>query len=701
MKCYILALLLYTISFVLPCTFAFSQSYPVDSLKLKIQQADNDTTIAELYRQIANQYLQIDSDSALHYSKKLVAFSGERELISYQIAGYRSMGFAHILFGNYQNARESFNKGIETAQNNQDTISIAASYGNIGNTYMYEENYKSAIHYFKKALVLFEAKKHTPGIATCYGTIGNLYITLDNDSLALINYKKSLEYFRKLHNKQYIALSLMNMGLIYKRRDNFMEALKHYLDAYTLFKELDLKLQMAQCESNTGSCFLELGEYSEAMKHIKKSIEVFEDLDVKKELVIAYKNMGNVYDSLQQYENARKWYFKSLENAEAIANVSYRADNYTYLYKNYKATRNYKEALKYFELLFHIEDSLFKAKHNKELDELLTKYETEQKQKEITILKKDNRIKNLELTKQKQLKNFFITGAAFLLLLVVLVFTGYRMKRKANIQLAAQKKIIENKNESIMASINYASRIQAALLPSDKAIAQIFGEYFILYRPRDVVSGDFYWIRQYDSLVFIAIADCTGHGVPGAFMSLLGISYLNDIIRKDQSIHAARILEKLRQEVKSSLKQTITDGSSTKDGMDMAFCILNLQDLTLQYAGAYNPLYIFRKAEPDDEFLEYKATRNPVGVHLKEKEFKNHTIQLQKTDTLYMFSDGFVDQTCGKEKKKIKSSNFKKILRQIQPLSMDEQKAELEKHLNNCLTDNEQIDDVLIAGIRI
>ncbi len=222
-------------------------------------------------------------------------------------------------------------------------------------------------------------------------------------------------------------------------------------------------------------------------------------------------------------------------------------------------------------------------------------------------------------------------------------------------------------------------------------------EFFILFRPRDIVSGDFYWISEKNDKIIIAVADCTGHGVPGAFMSILGYTLLGEIANNYPITTAGSFLNKLRTKLKSALHQTGKD-PETKDGIDMSLCIFDKKENTLQYAGAYNPLYIIRK----DNLIIKKGDKMPIGIHyIKEVPFKNHKIKLKAGDVIYLFTDGYIDQFGGPLNKKYKIVPFRKLLLKIHKKKMYEQKRSLGKELNKWMDTNEQVDDILIIGIKI
>ena len=264
-------------------------------------------------------------------------------------------------------------------------------------------------------------------------------------------------------------------------------------------------------------------------------------------------------------------------------------------------------------------------------------------------------------------------------------------------EIEAQRDEIARKNMDITDSIEYASKIQNAVLPQDDQKDQIMPEHFILYRPRDIVSGDFYWISRKNGQLFVIAADCTGHGVPGAFMSMLGISLLNEIVNRHEVTRANQVLNELRKEVKRTLKQTGKEGEA-KDGMDMALAMVDQKNMQMQYAGAYNPLYLFR----DGELIQYKADRMPIGIYIKEEPtFTNHLIELRKGDTFYIFSDGYTDQFGGSEVTKFKTQRLKRLLTSIQQETMDGQKKILERTLEEWRGDHEQLDDILLIGVRL
>jgi serine phosphatase RsbU (regulator of sigma subunit) len=271
-------------------------------------------------------------------------------------------------------------------------------------------------------------------------------------------------------------------------------------------------------------------------------------------------------------------------------------------------------------------------------------------------------------------------------------------------EVVRQKSEIENKNEEleilykqVTDSIHYAKRIQDAILPTSNTVKQLLNDSFILFKPKDIVSGDFYWIEKKGELVYFAAVDCTGHGVPGAFMSLVGHNILKDILNNTSAKKPAEILDRLREGVVNTLRVD-DSGRQAKDGMDMTLCAVNFDTMELQYAAAFNPLYIIRNGE----LIIHPANKFPIGSFVGEKtNFDNHTIQLQKGDQIYIFSDGYADQFGGPSGKKFMVGNFRKLLTQVSVFDSQTQKEKLDETLLTWQGGQEQVDDVLVIGVKV
>ena len=270
------------------------------------------------------------------------------------------------------------------------------------------------------------------------------------------------------------------------------------------------------------------------------------------------------------------------------------------------------------------------------------------------------------------------------------------VKQKEEIELKTKE--LEILFKQVTDSIHYAKRIQEAILPPNNLVKQILPESFVLYKPKDIVSGDFYWIDKKDNWCYFAAVDCTGHGVPGAFMSIVGYNLLKDILKNTDSIQPSIIMDKMNDGVANTLHTNTTSGKQTKDGMDMTLCALNYDTLELQFSGAFNPLYIIR----NNELIQYKADKFPVGMFIGEKQnFTNHSIQLQKGDSIYIFSDGYADQFGGPRGKKFMAGNFRQLLSDVSKLPIERQKTMLNQTIEEWRGNLEQVDDILIIGVKV
>ncbi len=315
--------------------------------------------------------------------------------------------------------------------------------------------------------------------------------------------------------------------------------------------------------------------------------------------------------------------------------------------------------------------------------------------KEEAIRKQDEKIVLQAAAIQTQRIIILAATLALVLVfgLVYFIWRNYRNKKKANILLQAQRDQIAYQKKHITDSIEYAKMIQTAILPSMELFSHKL-EHFVVFKPRDIVSGDFYWAEKIDGNYLIVTADCTGHGVPGAFMSMLGISLLNEIIISKGIIRPDQVLNKLRDKIIEALKQET--GSTIRDGMDMTVCLFDRVNNLLLFSGANNPLYLVS----DGRLTQIKGDKMPVAIHDIFEPFSLHTLELKKGDTFYTFSDGFADQFGGPLRKKFLAKNFRKLLLSIQDLPMREQGNRLDEVFTSYRKEVEQIDDVVVIGVK-
>jgi serine phosphatase RsbU (regulator of sigma subunit)/beta-galactosidase beta subunit len=477
---------------------------------------------------------------------------------------------------------------------------------------------------------------------------------------------------------------------------NFKKALGHQFKTLHLSEELNDERGYVMCNGNIGGIYLEMKNPKEASKYYLRAIERGEKIGYDIGLTFSYNGLGSCYIGLKQPEQAAVYHLKALNTAKKIKYKSEMRSAYMLLSEDYEQQNKYKEALQYHKLYADLKDSILNEESLKQTTELNVRYETDKKAKEIELLTKDQELKDKTLKQQRLVRIGLIIGLGLFLIISFLLLNRYRFKQRANLILEKQKQEIHQKNVLITDSIDYAKTIQEAILPDDEKLAAVFPEYFILYKPKATVSGDFYWITQKNSEIICAVADCTGHGVPGAFMSLLGHNMLENAVSQPNVSTPGDILTVLNQEIVARFSE---NHESTKHGMDIAMISIDHASMQFQYAGAKNAVYHVR----EKVLTEIKADKHSIGTVTKDDSilvYTNHSHVLQKGDMIYLFSDGFPDQKGGKDKKKFFYPPFKELLTSISMLPVQEQKNRLDQVITEWIGGGEQIDDILVMGIR-
>lgn len=535
-------------------------------------------------------------------------------------------------------------------------------------------------------------------------------------------------------------IEILNQLVENNMESNKQKALNFALDLKKLLKKSDNNKIKQKNFNNLGTLYFWQQKFKKSLEYFGEELKLRENDKNKEEIAKAYYNLGTTSLKINNNKKAQDNFEKSLSIAQEIKNNSLIVQNYKALAKTYKQIGKYRKAYDSFKSYVKLTSDdfvdkieLFKNKYYHEkkqkeqkvqelkvtnivLDSTETKLEISEIQRQnlvidslektqkINLLNLNNKVSQLETAKkdaelktQRQITYFIIGGLILVILFSIFIFKLFLDKKKMNSVLRDQKNKIEKQNKEITQSIFYASRIQNAVQPSNEDLDKLFTENFVLYKPKNIVSGDFYFAQKINDYILFTAADSTGHGVPGAFMSMMGISMLNQIVREKHVTTAAQVLNLMRTNIKTALNQT-GKKNEQKDGMDMALCALNTKNNVVQFAGAYNPLLIIR----NKEIIEYKADKMPVGIYIKEKEsFTNNEIQLQKGDILYLFSDGYVDQINYNNKEKFMRKRFKKLLLEICEKPMSEQKEILNERFEEWKTGGKQVDDVVVFGVKI
>jgi len=690
----------------------------IDSLLGVVNQHDNDSLRIRKLLIYSREY----PDSSLFFVNKASQIANSK---SYHPAVVELLALAQHFsqLGNNVQSIKYFRESIDLAQQNKDFKHLIQARNEFGYSYTLHGKSDSAIILHLQNLQFADKQseyaKTYPStclfLAFAYRQYGDL-------KKAQYYFKTSEQKARLFSDSTILHIAIHERGNIYAMMNNTDSALFYQLEAYEIRKRLKNKYYLLVSFNDIAGSYYRIGNNALAAAYFEKSLELTKNEFYDPNLLFTlYGNLGSVYHSLGNFSKAESYYTESLEIAKTN-NVKYQLrDAHYHLAYFYFGTKKFELSAEYALSAYAYNDSVYTEENSKTIEELSTKYETEKKEQQIVIQKLEIRKKNLQTT------YLLISSSIFLVLLLLTIF-AYRQKNKAhrlikfqnmeimekNEELRQQKEEIEaqrdeisyqnqivtDQNKHITDSINYASKIQKAALPKHAVFETYVSDFFILFKPRDIVSGDFYWAEKIGNQLIVAVADCTGHGVPGAFMSMLGISFLGNIIRKQDIKQTNMVLEELRHEIKTTLSQT-THASDQKDGMDIAFFTINTDTLELHFSGAFNPLYIIRSSGTEPELIELKADRQPVAVYIKEKPFAFQVFQLQKGDVVYSFSDGYADQFGGSGGGKYKTKKFKAFLETISNLPMPEQKKLLDTEFETWRGKLPQTDDVLVVGLKV
>lgn len=668
-----------------------AQNHLIDSLKNKLDTITSDTSQLKTIIDISIEYADIDLNKAEYYLNKADSLKEVIDHPKFDALTYQNLGSYYFKTSKYDKALEYFNKALPIYRDLDLEIKAGSCLNNMGIIYEKKSNYDKALEFLLQALKIWEKHNAEYELAKVYLNIGLIHFRNENYDKANEYYNKSLKIRKEIDDKQGIALVYNNLAILYYYQGKYDYVRDYFEKAYNIYQELGNLRKQTMALSNLGKIYFEIGKYDKALNAYKECAAIEKNLEEKSGLVSSYTMMAEVYKARKQYDKSVSYLNKALAIAKEIEAKDEIKDIYYELSMNYKAKNNYKVGLKWFEMYSALNDSLFNATKNKQINELQTKYETEKKERKIELLNKEKKLRDLQLKRQKNFVIFLTIIVVVVLIFAIIVLIQKKKLSRAHYKLAKQQKQITD-------SIEYASLIQNAILPNHQQLNDVLNqEYFIFFRPKEVVSGDFYFVDEKSGKKIIAAVDCTGHGVPGAFMSMLGYSFLVEIVNNTDEFKANRILNKLREYIIRALHQKQEIGYS-KDGLDISLCIVDEKKQKLEFAGAYQYMFLLR----DKQITRYSGDKMPVGIHYKRKgEFSLKEIDYKKGDIVYLFSDGYPDQFGGENGKKFRLGNFRDLLLTIHDEDLITQKDMIEKTLDNWMGNCEQVDDILVMGIRL
>ena len=682
----------------------------LDSL-LQLLDTAEDTARLSMLKNISEAYIPFSVDSCHLYANFLLQEAKNSDNLSFTAVGFNMIGYALREMDRIEESYIYFQKALDLRLDLKEYDKASNTLNLIGTAYHRTGDLEKSLDYYMQAIEQAEINGNPEYLSGPIINIGKLYSDMGDNETALEYDLRALAIARDSDDIGDMAMAYNNLGTIYQETNHLDTAKLFYKEAMKLYEETENLSGAAHVYNNMAIIYFREGNPEESLIHFRMAME----MRLASRDMISYSqslmNMGIYYQMAENYDSAIYYTDSSIAVAIEYNGLLEQKDSYLVLSECYEAKNDYKNSLKSFQDFVLIKDSIMDENGLKNIQEMETQYKSKEQQKELEL--KDLKIKReAEEKKYAESKNNFqfliigITGACMLLILV-LIGRGYFTKRKSNIKLAdineeleSQKSIIEEKNKDITDSILYAQKIQEAMLHSHADVSGVFPDFLIIYKPKDIVAGDFYWWVNGGDRFYLAVADCTGHGVPGAMISVACANILNKSVKELSLSKPSHILDKTTELVVDAFSINGIEQTYITDGMDIALCAIEKLDsgnVAIEFSGANNPLWIYRK---NGQFEEIPGDRQPIGYFENKRPFTNSSVILEKGDTIYMFSDGYTDQFGGEKNKKYKSSNFKKKLSSIQSLSLELQKEFLEKEFEDWKGTLAQTDDVCVMAVK-
>ena len=594
---------------------------------------------------------------------------------------------------------------------------IANSLGNLGVYYLAKSDYHRAQDYYLKALKIDELLGNKEGIARRLSNIGLIYKYQSDYPKALDYYFKALKMAEELGSKKGIAINLGNIGLVYDAQSDYPKALDYYFKALKMDEELGDKNGIAydlcyignthhtQSDSarKHGNTEAANRGYAMALNYHFRSLKLSEELGAKNLIAVNLGSIGELYTQTGKFKEAENFLKKAIVIDSAIGNLNQLWQLKYSISKLYDNTGRYQLALMFYKEAITLKDSVFTQEKNKDLTRREMNFEFEKKEAAATAEhEKQMAVAAAEKKKQQIIIWFVAIGLLLVALVLIVVVRSLQVTRRQKITIEQQKHLVEEHQKEIVDSITYAKRLQQAILPSDEELKKYFPESFLLYKPKDIVAGDFYWMEHLDGITFVAAADSTGHGVPGAMVSVVCSNALNRAVKEFGLRDTGKILDKTRELVLETFAKSSSD---VKDGMDISLMRSQKSESQkskevmneIQWSGANNPLWFIENGE----LKEIKADKQPIGMTENPTPFTTHTITCKPGSIFYLLTDGYADQFGGPKGKKYKYKQLEEKLLAISDKRPEEQKEILSTSFEDWKGNLEQIDDVTLIGIRL
>ncbi|PCH69612.1 MAG: hypothetical protein COC01_01190 [Bacteroidetes bacterium] len=687
----------------------------VDSLEVALLNTEVDTIKVRLLVKLGVEYGKSDPDKRLEYGLKAKELAEKTGYTFGVLYAFKIIAQVYTTKGELDKAMEIHQERMKISRQLNKTDEIIGSYNSIGENYRQRGEYQLALKNYLLGLKLCDElsrgsnsknrlKTHKGWF---YNNMALVYGTLGNPERALEFHEKSLEISNSMNNDRGKAITYNNMAIIYLERGDLEISKNYFMQAVRLQEKLGNKEHIALAYGNAGEIYTELGKLDTAIFYQKKSLKMREELGDRSGLLYSLGGMALIHQKKGELQQAVSYLEKSIEIGREINAKKELYFVFETMADVYKEMGDFKKSVDFFEKSIVLKDSMINENSAKTVQEMQAKYDADRTEKEIEMLKNENELKELRaeqqessIRKHRNVILLFICILGLMLSMGYIINTQYRYKKQANKELEEMNIQLEIKNKSIAESINYAQRIQETIMPTQKHLQEVFPESFIFYKAKDVVSGDFPWVMKNDKNFFAATVDCTGHGVPGAMMSMIGYFLLNDIVGGKNIHDPSEILGELHEGIKHTLRQE--ENIESKDGMDIALCSINKEKREVHYAGAHRSLLWFH----DGIIKEIRGNRFPVGglqysSRGKEIKFTNHKLQLAEGDSIFFYSDGLIDQVGGPKGRRFQNDQVKEIIIENKDKSMDELKVIFNDQFINWMGSEKQLDDVIMMGIKV
>jgi serine phosphatase RsbU (regulator of sigma subunit)/tetratricopeptide (TPR) repeat protein len=627
--------------------------------------------------------------------------------VKYKTSALNIQGITYYFKGDYDNAIIYYTKSLALFTEIGNKRGMGAAMNNIGVVYLDKGDYVNAIEYFMGSLKIEESIGNKEGVANSYNNIGVIYRDQGEDDKAIEFYKKAIEIHNETDDEEGMAHALNNMGVIYLNQDKLELSLDFFKRALPLSEQINDLKGVALILHNIGIIYYDLENYDRATEYLQKSLVLYEELEDKSGVASTYTRFGFVHLQKKEYSKAIIQAKRGLELALDLESELTIRDASEVLHQSYYLMNEPLLAYDMLLLFMQNKDSLNSEENRSEVIRHEFKYMYDKKKEEdslknIIVQVEKDAIILAERTKKEngEIQSYYLAGGLLLSLIFgVFIYNRFKVTDRQKIIIQEHKLVLDNsfkeleiKNTEILDSIIYAQRIQSAIMPTDSFVKEHLKDSFILYKPKDVVAGDFYWIEPRNGKLMFAAADCTGHGVPGALVSIVCNNALNRAVREYGLTDPAEILNKVRDIVVAEFEKSDED---VNDGMDIALC--SIDGMKLKYAGAFNPLWVVR----DGELIVIKADKFSIGKFDFKRDYTGHAMDLKKGDVIYIYSDGYADQFGGEQGKKFKTKTLMTLVQKIVDKPMAEQLSILEQEFNDWKGDLDQIDDICIIGLRV